>query len=122
MRAKVAYPERVKLSTARPQNLVVIENFDESVIIRAQRDNFSPREKACFIRYLAAEGYIPEIYQWFADPDSECSLHATWIVNEGRVAVKRSSNKALRQILRIIGCAGLVWLVLMIFAFLHAPR
>ncbi len=122
MRTKVAYPERVKLSTARPQNLVVIENLDERVTIRAQRDNFSPREKACFIRYLAAEGFIPELYQWFTDSDAECSLHATWMVDDARVAVKRSSNKALRRILRLIGCAGLIWLVLMIFAFLHAPR
>lgn len=122
MRTKVAFPEIAELSIARPENLIVIENHDASVVIRAQRDNFSPREKACFIRYLAAEGYIREIYQWFADPDSECSLHATWIVDGGRFAAKRSSNKALQQILRLIGCAALVWLVLMIFAFLHAPR
>ena len=122
MRTKAAFPERVELSIAHPDNLVSIENHEDSVVIRAVRDNFSPREKSFFIRYLAAEGYIPASYQWFADPESECSSRLSWLVDSAKLPAHHSHKKALRQILCLIGWVSLVWLVLMIFAFAHAPR
>ena len=121
MHTRAAFPERVELSTGHPRSLVSIENHEGNVVIRAAADNFSSREKAFLIRYLAAEGFIPKRYQWFADPNPEWSSHLTWIIARAGSPVGVSGSKAFRQILLTIGCAALVWLVLMVFVFLHAP-
>jgi hypothetical protein len=122
MRAEAAYPEQVELSIVRPENLVLVENQDGAVVIRTVREDFSPQEKEFWVRYLAAEGYIPEFYQWSGEPDSEWSRGLTWIAGGGGLRAKELQNKALRDVLRLLGCAGLVWLALMVFAFLHAPH
>ena len=38
---------------------VQVEHLEDGVVIRASRDTFSEERKACFIRELAAEGFIP---------------------------------------------------------------
>jgi len=121
MRAGGIFPGQQRFSSAHPENLLVIENRPRTVIIQAERDNFSPPQKAYLIRYLAAEGFIPDRYQWFVDPQITHQSGVEWII-EGTVANPReSAHQALRQILRLIFCLSLVWLVLMSFAFLNAP-
>lgn len=122
MRVETAYPEQVELTIARAENRVLVENRDGAVVIRAVRGDVSPRQRAFFIQYLAAEGFIPEVYQWCADADSEWSRHVTWITDGEGLRAKRLQSNALRDILRLIGCASLVWLALMLFAFLHAAH
>ena len=122
MHTRTAFPEQVELSTAHPRSLVSIQNHEDNVIIRAGRNDFSPREKAFLIRYLAAEEFIPARYHWFTDPDSGRSSRLTWIVDRRKSRTGTSGSKALRQILVTIGCTALIWLALMMRAFLHAPH
>jgi len=122
MRAGVIFPEQRKLSSANPENLLVIENRPDNVIIRAARNNFSPQQKAYFIRYLAAEGYIPDHFQWFTDPEMEFHRGIDWIVDRSAAVDEGPPRRALRQIVRCIFYAALAWLALMSFAFLNAPR
>ena len=122
MRTKPAFREKLEFSMVRPDNRVSLEYQGERVVIRTMRDNFSLRDKSFFIRYLAAEGFIPETYQWFAEADSEWSSSVTWTVDDAKLRSGHSSNKALRQILGLVGCVALGWLLLMIFAFVHAPQ
>jgi hypothetical protein len=121
MRTKAALPQKVEFSIARPDNCISVEQQDERVVIRATRDNFSQREKSFFIRYLAAEGYIPAAYQWFAESDLEWSSCLSWIVDSAGLRANHSPKKALRQILWLVACVALGWLFLMIFAIAHAP-
>ena len=122
MRGEAACPEHVELSISRPDDLVLVENRDGAVVIRAMRDNFSPREKAFFIRYLAAEGFIPDLYRRYAEPDFEWATRVTWVVDRARLPLRQWQDKAPRDILRLVGWASLGWLALMVFAFMHAPR
>jgi hypothetical protein len=122
MQTRAVFPVQVELSTAHPRSLVSIENHKDNVIIRAGRDDFSSREKAFLVRYLADEGFIPERYHWLTDPDSEWSPRLTWIADRSKSPVGASRGKALRQVLLVIGCASLIWLALMILAFLHVAR
>jgi hypothetical protein len=116
-RSEVVISKPIKLSFARLENQFVIENQTDGVHIRAARDNLSPREKLFFMRYLAAEGYIPERYLWFADTNAEWYSGLRWTVdadNHGR------QGQSLRQLLRVLACATLVWVALMGLAFLSA--
>jgi len=122
MHTRAAFPEKVELSSAHPRSLVSIENHEDNVVIRAGRADFSSREKAFLVRYLAAEGFIPERYHGLTDHDSDWSSHLMWVVDRSKSPVGASRSKAVRQILITITVAAIIWLVLMTFAFLHAPR
>lgn len=122
MRADAVFPERVELSVSRPENLLLIENQAESVVIRAARDNFSPRRKAFFIRYLAAEGYIPASYQ-FLPGEAGFGPGPTWVIDRSWWEASAAPRpKTVRRVLRAILYASLLWLGLMTFAFLHASH
>jgi hypothetical protein len=109
MPAQVGIPERVELSTACPENFLLIENHAQEVLIRAARDNFSSQQKLFFIRYLAAEGYIPENYQSLASCQSELESRIKWLVNDSWIESPSGHyRKAQRQILCLIGYAGLL--------------
>jgi hypothetical protein len=48
----------------RMDTLLLVEVAASGVIIRATRDTFSPQRKACFVRELVAEGFIPDEFRW----------------------------------------------------------
>jgi hypothetical protein len=116
--AKALQP--TELCIAHPQNRLRIETQAGGIVIHSARGDFSPREKSLCIRYLAAEGFIPERYEWFADPEF-CGL--TWLVDSSWITQKSEPHlKALGQIVGVLLCALLFWFALMTFAFLQAPR
>ena len=122
VRAEIVIPERVELSISRPENLLLIENHANEVVIRAARDNFSSRQKSFFIRYLAAEGYIPEKYQSVVSSQSGVEPRVKWLIDDSWIECPGGPNrKALRQILGLIGYAGLLWAAMMTLVVLHSP-
>jgi len=120
MRAEATFPKRVELSLSRPENQFLIENHADGVRIRAARDNLTAQQKLFLIRYLAAEGIISERYQWFADPE-DCYSGLQWSVDSSWcLSAVGSQPRALRQILRVLACATLLWAALLSFAFISA--
>jgi hypothetical protein len=107
-------PQKSELSLQRPENLIEVENSDGSVIIRAARDNFSERRKEFFIRYLAAEGFIPGDFEKYA---IIWAIDLGW-VEHGPVLVQRTN----RFMLRLFISASLLWLALMSIAFLWSAH
>jgi hypothetical protein len=122
MRNGVVISEPIELCIVHPQNRLLIENHAGSIVIRAAQDNFSLREKTFFIRYLAAEGYIPQRYEWFADAETVPFSGLTWLVDSSWLKQSEPQRTALRQIVRLIFGALLFWLALMTLAFLHKTR
>jgi hypothetical protein len=61
--------------------LVQVEESDGAVVVRATRDSVSERRKQCFIRELAAEGFIPDSYRWFLLASSESFRGVRWVVD-----------------------------------------
>ncbi len=69
---------------ANLDTLVLVENLGDKVVIRATRDSFTERHKMLFIHELAAEGFIPNSYQFFSDLGSPLApldwlVDATWL-------------------------------------------
>src|SRR5436305_471853 len=84
-------------------NMVLVEcDEDGTVTIRAARDNFSEQRKAHFIRQLAAEGFIPDMYQFFSGSASGYR-GIRWIIDHSWLKihpdVTRRANRFMRRAL-----------------------
>ena len=121
MRNDLVVTEPIELCLAHSENRLLIENHADKVVIRAATDHLSPREKTCLIRYLAAEGFIPDRYKWFADSETAFFPGLSWLFDFSRAKRLEPRQKALRQIVFVLLCAILAWLELITFAFLQAP-
>jgi len=121
MNTGVSASQPIELCIVHPQNRILIETHGGSIVIHAARDNFSAREKCFFVRYLAAEGFIPARYEWFSDPQTAQLSGLIWLVDSSWTADSEPQRKAFRQIVRVILWGFLLWLALMTFALVHAP-
>lgn len=100
-------------------NHVLVEVREEEVLVRATRDNVPERRKSCFIRHLAAEGCIPEYYQWQSEPGSGAGSSLKWIQDQSWLKLdSEHSRRAIRQVLRLILGAGLLLATMMAVVFL----
>ena len=116
-------PEKATLSLRNPENLILVENSEDSVVIRAARDNFSERKKVCFIRYLAAEGFISDEFQGFGKSGSRRTTSISWVVDQDPLKCESAQLKrADRFMIQLFISASALWLALMVFAFLHSAR
>jgi len=99
---------------------VLVENHPGNVVVRALSRNFSERRKAFFIRHLAAEGYIPIQYQWFADCDRNGFSGLRWIVDYSWLAIPPELTRRTARYMRgfMLG-AGLLWLPMLLPIFLR---
>ncbi|HTL55450.1 MAG TPA: hypothetical protein VL361_07205 [Candidatus Limnocylindrales bacterium] len=120
MRAGAIFAEERQFANSHPENLLVIENRPDAIVIRAARNNLSLPQKARLIRYLAAEGYIPAVYQSFNQAAPKFHPRIDWIVDCSLAVPQPSPRQVLPRILFLVFSAGLLWLVLMSFAFLQA--
>jgi len=60
--------------------LALVENQRDEVVIRLTRDTFPEERKLCFIRELAAEGFIAEEYRWFSTETSFSPRRVNWLL------------------------------------------
>ncbi len=101
--------------------LVQVQELDDEVVIRATRDTFTERRKVCFIRELAAEGFISEAYQWFSGFGGWSSLPVRWLVDYSWLkSGKNVCARTNRFMIRSIFGAILLWLGMMFALFLGA--
>ena len=119
MRFESILPASFEFSTFNPDNLILVENEDGRVIIRAAHDNFSPRRKSFLIHQLAAEGYIPDRYEQFSEVAWDDGV--VWVIDRSLIAlgpgVKRRSGRLMRGLL-VGGC--LLLMLELLVAFLWA--
>jgi uncharacterized pyridoxamine 5'-phosphate oxidase family protein len=114
MREQKVLPKEFEFYFPDLDNLVLVESLEDgNVRVRCTRNNLSEKRKVFFIRELAAEGFIPDNYQWFSG-SSVGSLGVTWVKDYSWVklhaAVTRRSNRAMR-ILLVGSC--ILWLAMM---------
>ena len=81
MPTQIAVPEKFELYMSDLDNHLLVENHGDGVVIHASRDNVPERRKASFIRHLAAEGYVPDRYEWFGEPQAEPYAGVRWVVD-----------------------------------------
>ncbi len=94
--------------------LLRVEVLDDGVIVRASRDTFTAQRKACFVRELAAEGFIPDEYRWFAQEDKgEFHRGVRWLVDFSWMEISEViAARSRRFMLRLLTCACLLLAIL----------
>jgi len=103
--------------------LVRVESSPDEVTIRASRNTFSERRKRSFIHELAAEGFIPDHYEWLSLAGSGLSRGARWLVDVSWLKADPAARACARRfMLRLLAGAALLWLGLMTALLLHAMR
>jgi len=102
----------------RPRNFLRVEHFATGVTIRAARDNFTPKEKAYFVHYLANEGFIPQGYCTFSaeDPDNPPVLE--WIVEDLDSGHSSIARRARAFMVRPLVYEFLAWVAQLATLFL----
>ncbi|MDB6123136.1 MAG: hypothetical protein JWQ71_2129 [Pedosphaera sp.] len=114
MKAETSFPKRVTFHQKNPENFILVENNKNRAMIRAAFDNFSEARKVYFIKELAAEGFIPDHYQWFSDPDSDGYFGVRWIVDDSWLEVDRIGTLKTEMLCRrMLLLACILWVVLM---------
>jgi hypothetical protein len=109
------FPER--------DTLVLVEASPVEVTIRASRDTFSERRKRCFIHELAAEGFIPDDYEWHSLAVTATSRGAHWRVDPSWLRADEAARACARRFMvRLLAGGCLLWLGLMATLLLTAVR
>ena len=94
--------------------LVRVESSPDDVTIRATRDTFSERRKLSFIHELAAEGFIPEDCAWVPAAGSGFAPGVCWRIDVTWLKDSLPDQACARRfMLRLLGGATLLWLLLL---------
>lgn len=110
MRAKVQSANVFQFSFPGLGTKVVVEEREDKVLIRATRNTFSVRHKILFLRFLAAEGFIPDRYQQISSMDAE-EAQVCWLVDYSSArGGLGNSDRSRKIIFRLLGGAVLFWL------------
>jgi hypothetical protein len=116
-------PQKAQLHLRNPNNLILLENNVDGVVIRAARDNLSERAKACFIRYLAAEGFISDEFKSFGKSGSHHTTSITWVVEQNCARRQHSRlQRVERFMIQLLISASALWLALLAFALLRSAK
>jgi hypothetical protein len=93
--------------------LIRVESSPEAVIIRASRNTFTDQRKRSFIHQLAAEGFIPDDYDWFLLASSEISRGARWLIDYSWLKIDATALAPTDRFMhRLIGGTCLLWIAL----------
>jgi hypothetical protein len=103
--------------------LVLVEDLTGEIVIHASRNTFSEERKARFIRELAAEGFIPDHYQWLAPIGPETSYGVRWLVDISCFKPDKALAAGTRRFMvRLLSSAALLWLLMIGFLILCQAR
>jgi len=109
-------PRSYSFAFPRLDTVIEVESVADRLVVHASRDTFSRDRKACFLRGLAAEGFIAE--EWASDWAA-----VRWIVEPDRFMPDQAHRaKTGRFMLRLLTSAFALWLSLLALMFLQAVR
>lgn len=120
MKTHVQPPAVYIFDFPRLDTAVEVTSSVEGVVIRASRHSASEERKLCFVRALAAEGFIDEACCW-RPLDSLGGVH--WLAEAGGFMFDAACVARTRRLtLRLCFSAAALWLCLMGSLLLHARR
>jgi len=124
MKTHTVEPESFEFYFSKLDTLVCVENRSNHVLIRATKATFSEARKACFIRELAAEGFISDDYQWFNERSSfSVQPPIRWLVDRSWCKLSPATTAIARRFMvRALVGSVLLWLLLMVSLFLGSAQ
>ena len=81
MRTTLQQPRRFEFGFPYLDATVLVEDYGDTVDIRASRNTFTEQRKISFVRELAAEGFIDESFRWFAVAGRDTYFGVHWSVD-----------------------------------------
>jgi len=104
-------------------NIILVEcHEDESLTVRASKNNVPEERKTFFIRKLAAEGFIPDEYQWFSG-STDGSNGVLWIKDYSWLKTHQISSRPTNHIMRRCLVASCVlWIAMMRVLLVSNPN
>ncbi|MDR3404592.1 MAG: hypothetical protein P4L99_18970 [Chthoniobacter sp.] len=88
MATKLFHPSQTEFHNRFPENFLLVENQEDGgVVIRAAIDNYSERRKVLFIHEFASEGFIPDVYQFMTNCDGDNFFGVRWAIDSSWLVV-----------------------------------
>lgn len=114
MRKQKALAKEFEFYFSDLDNIILVECLDEeNVRIRFTKNNLSEKRRVAFVHRLAAEGFIPDHFQWYTGATFG-SLSVNWVQDCSWVKlpekVIRRSNRFMKL---LIAGACLFWIAMM---------
>lgn len=107
----------------RQDVLILVEESESGVVIRATRDCFSPERKTAFVRELALEGFISDRYQWASFEGGWSGFGVRWRVDYSWLTLSPAAlARARRFMLSLYFSAAAFWVAQMTALFMFARR
>jgi hypothetical protein len=114
MRAQKVLAKDFQFYLSDLDNIVLVEcHEDETVTVRATKNNCSQERQISFIRKLAAEGFLPDEHQWFSGA-TDGSNGVRWIKDLSWLKTRPPARKqANRFMKRLLVAACVLWIAMM---------
>ena len=113
---KTVAPSRLyEFTIEHPDNMIRVEVWEEKVVARAALDTFSEQRKATFIRHLAAEGFVPDRYEWYSGSESSGYSGVIWLIDRSWLSDTPAQMrlKATPWIAGMFAASGVLLVVIM---------
>ena len=103
--------------------LVLVEESESGVLIRATRDCFSAERKTAFVRELAMEGFISDQYRWATLDGAWSCFGIRWSVDYSWLVLSEEVLARTRRFMLTILLSGAgLWVAQMTALFMFARR
>jgi hypothetical protein len=122
MRAQKVLAREFQFYFSDLDNIVLVEcHEDERVTVRASKNNVPEERKIFFIRKLAAEGFIPDSYQWFSG-STDGSNGVLWIKDYSWLKTHQPSNRQATRVMCRLFVGACVLLACMFRVLIVSPN
>jgi hypothetical protein len=123
MRAQKVLAREFQFYFSDLDNIILVESGeDESVVVRASKNNVSEGRKISFIRKLAAEGFIPDQYQWFSGA-ADGSNGMLWLKDYSWLKTHQPSRKKANRFMgRLLVATGIFCVAMLRVALVSSDK
>jgi len=122
MKIAAATPGRFEFTFPEKDTLVVVENRDTGVVIRASRPTFTAVQKAAFVRHLVDEAFVPEPVRTREISTRPAPGGVQWLIDESLLNLPEWVLSASRRHgTRLVAGCAMIGIVIIVAGLLLTP-
>ena len=122
MKLTLNQPRRFEFGFPHLDAIVLVEDFGDTVSIRASRDVFTEQRKTAFIHELASEGFIAESFRWSNPGDAESYSGIRWRVDASWLELPVGLIARAHGLMIRLQVGGFLAWATLLALFLHPAR